>query len=191
MAVLTVQKLLSTKVDHAALVDFADLVKVTGQVGGVTVNNSHAFSSHGFSYPLGRVTLSGNKALWFIRGGSAPTRRYRDQAANSTKVLLGIVSKGLSGPTIRHPAKFTRFVAGVAGSLTVDNGLTDANVRKLALSLRLTPGDVRNIGLPLGGRGTEPHVGAVDLVDQQKITQLSAAIHDDDLARYVRKTAKR
>lgn len=191
LAVLTVQDLLGTTIDHAGLVDFADLVRVTSGIGGVTIDNPRAFRNHGFSYPKGRITVSGNKALWFVRGDPGLSHGNRGQAANTTKVLLAILSKGLSGETVRNPMRLNRFLSGVAGSLTVDTGLNDAAVRKLAFSLRMTPGDVHEIKMPLRGSGTVAGAGTVGMVDQQRLGELSAALTHDDLGGYLRETSNK
>ena len=45
------------------MVDFQGFAKLTDEVGGVTVYNKTAFSSHGFHYPKGNITLSGERAI--------------------------------------------------------------------------------------------------------------------------------
>ena len=53
--------------DHVVMVDFEGFIKLTESLGGVTVNNKNAFSSHGFDYPKGEITIKGEEALWFVR----------------------------------------------------------------------------------------------------------------------------
>jgi polyisoprenyl-teichoic acid--peptidoglycan teichoic acid transferase len=186
LTVQTMQNLLGTKINHAALVDFSGIVKVTNQLGGVTIMNKHAFSSHGFEYPKGKITLSGDRAMWFVRERYAMPKGDLDRAANNRKLILAILAKGMSAPTIRNPVKFSQFVSGVAGSVTLDNGFSNAELRRLALSLRMTTHDIHQIPAPLAGFDEIRGVGAVDRVDRQKLGRLSTALRDDDLGGYLR-----
>lgn len=184
LTVSTVQQLLGVKIAHAAVVDFPGIVKITQELGGVTINNPYAFTSHGYSYPKGSITLSGDRAMWFVRERYALPHGDLDRTANNRKVVLAILSKGLSARTIRNPVRFNRFVGDLAGSVTVDDGFSNSEMRRLALSLRLTPGDVGELQAPISGFGTVPGVGAVDLVDREKLKELSDALRADDLGRY-------
>ena len=65
--------------DHVVLVDFEGFIELTTDLGGVTVTNKTAFTSHGFDYPKGKVTIEGEKALWFVR-----ERHVAARAATST-----------------------------------------------------------------------------------------------------------
>lgn len=184
LTVSTVQDLLGIKIAHAAVVDFRGLVKVTQELGGVTITNRHAFSSHGYSYPKGRITLSGDRAMWFVRERYALPHGDLDRAANNRDVVLAILSKGLSTGTIGNPAKFSRFASDLADSVTVDDGFSDAELRRLAVSLRMTTRDIRKLQAPISGYQDVAGIGSVDRVDTQKLRELSTALRQDDLARY-------
>ena len=62
--------------------------------------------------------------------------------------------KGLSAEVIADPAKFTRFIGNVAKHLTVDNSLTDDEIRRTAFSLRLSGKDIELLQAPIAGFGT-------------------------------------
>jgi LCP family protein required for cell wall assembly len=187
LAIRTVQQLLGIKVSHAALVSFSGFVKLTNQLGGVTVNNKYAFDSHGYHYPKGRITISGKKALWFVRERHSLPNGDLDRAGNQRKVVQAILAKGLSGDTIRNPAKFTAFLSGIADNITVDNGFTDADLRKLALSLRMNPSDIGEVQAPVSGFADIPGIGSVDVVDKPQLRRLATAVQQDTLPEYIRK----
>ena len=66
LAVSTLEKLTDTRMDHAARVDFQGFAELTDEVGGVTVYNRTAFTAHGFDYPKGNITVSGERAIYFV-----------------------------------------------------------------------------------------------------------------------------
>ena len=64
------------------------------------------------------------------------------------------MEKGLSAKVISDPATFPKFIGGVAKRLTVDAELTDGEIRRTALSLRLSANDIAVLQAPVSGFGT-------------------------------------
>ena len=147
------------------LVDFEGFIELTDDLGGVTVINKTAFTSHGFDYPKGKITIKGEQALWFVRERHSLPGGDLDRAENQRNVIKAIVAKGLSAGVISDPAKFTTFIGNVAKHLTVDNSLTDAEIRRTALSLRLSSKDIELMQAPLSGFGTADGQ-SIDVVDR-------------------------
>ncbi len=187
LAVSTLESLTGARMDHVAQVNFGGFMDLTKTLGGVTITNTHAFTSHGYRYPKGQITLSGQRALWFVRERHSLPNGDLDRAANQRKVVQAILAKGLSGSTISNPVKFNSFVSGIAKDVTVDSGLTSSTIRSLALSLRLSPSDVKQLQAPVNGFATVPGVGDVDVVNQTKLKALGKALRTDDLAGYLKK----
>ena len=67
LAVRTLEDLTGVRMDHVVLIDFEGFIRLTEDLRGVTVTNKSAFSSHGFDYPEGKITIAGEEALWFVR----------------------------------------------------------------------------------------------------------------------------
>jgi len=187
LTVRTLEDLTDVRMDHVVLVDFEGFIGLTDDLGGVTVTNKTAFSSHGFDYPKGKVTIAGAKALWFVRERHALPGGDLDRAANQRNVIKAIVAKGLSAGVISNPARFTSFLGNLSKHLTVDNSLSDDEIRRTALSLRLEPSDIELLQAPLSGFGDVAGVGSVDLVDTTRMAELAKALEDDDMAAYVKK----
>jgi polyisoprenyl-teichoic acid--peptidoglycan teichoic acid transferase len=189
LTVETLQNLLGITMDHVVLVDFQGFIDLTKDLGGVTVVNKTAFSSHGYDYPKGTITISGEKALWFVRERHALPGGDLDRAANQRNVIKAIVEKGLSAEVVADPTRFTTFLANVAKNLTVDRQLTDADIRDTALSLRLTATGIVLLQAPLSGFAT---IGGqdVDVVDQKKLDELAKALQTDTVGEYVKKYPK-
>jgi polyisoprenyl-teichoic acid--peptidoglycan teichoic acid transferase len=186
LTVETLQNLLGITMDHVVIIDFQGFIDLTKDLGGVAVKNKTAFTSHGYSYPKGKITISGKKALWFVRERHSLPGGDLDRAANQRDVIKAIVEKGLSADIVADPVKFTNFISNVAKNITVDQSLTDADIRNTALSLRLSADDIVLLQAPLAGFGTVEGQD-VDMVDQQKLSELANALQNDTVAAYVKK----
>ena len=186
LTVKTLEQLTGTKMDHVVLVNFEGFIDLTSDLGGVTVVNKTAFSSHGYDYPKGKVTIAGEKALWFVRERHALPGGDLARAENQRNVIKAIVAKGLSAGVVSDPAKFTAFIGNLSKHLTVDNSLSDSEIRSTALSLRLDASDIQLLQAPLAGFG---NVGgqSIDVVDQVKMAELGKALREDKMADYLEK----
>lgn len=187
LTVKTVESLTGARMDHLALIDFNGFIDLTSDLGGVTIENDQEFTSHGFHYPEGEITISGEQALWFVRERKKLRNGDIDRAKNHRKVIMAILEKGLSPETIANPGKFNKFVGGVASHLTVDSGLTDDTIRDLALSLRLPPSQIYSMQAPIARFGKSADGQAIDIVDEEQLAEMSQALRDDTLDEYLAK----
>lgn len=187
LTVRTLEKLTDVRMDHVVLIGLEGFIGLTEDLGGVAVTNQTAFSSHGFDYPKGKVTLQGEKALWFVRERHALPEGDLDRAENQRNVIKAIVAKGLSADVLSDPTRFTAFVSNLARHVTVDNSLDDAEIRRTALSLRLRSSDIELLQAPLSGFGTAPDGQSIDVVDTRRMAKLSEALEQDTMAAYVEK----
>ena len=187
LAVRTLEGLTSVRMDHVVLIDFEGFIRLTEDLRGVTVTNKNAFSAGGFDYPEGKITIAGEEALWFVRERKLLPGGDLARAENQRNVIKAIVQKGLSAQVISDPATFTSFVGNVAKHLTVDNGLSDAEIRRTALSLRLTGKDIQLLQAPISGFETTGDGQSIDVVDMAKLAELSQAMKKDKLSEYVKK----
>jgi polyisoprenyl-teichoic acid--peptidoglycan teichoic acid transferase len=187
LAVRTLETLTGVRMDHVVLIDFEGFIRLTEDLHGVTVTNKTAFSSHGFDYPKGKITVAGEEALWFVRERHQLPGGDLDRAENQRNVIKAIVQKGLSAKVVSDPATFTTFIGNVAKHLTVDNELSDGEIRRTALSLRLTGKDIELLQAPISGFGTSRDGQSIDVVDMAKIAELSTALKKDKLSEYVKK----
>ena len=187
LAVRTLEDLTGVRMDHVVLIDFEGFIRLTEDLRGVTVMNKTAFSAHGFDYPEGKITIAGEEALWFVRERKQLPGGDLDRAENQRNVIKAIVQKGLSVQVISDPGTFINFVGNVAKHLTVDNDLSDAELRRTALSLRLSGKDVELLQAPISGFSTTSDGQSIDVVDTVKMAELARAMKKDKLSEYVKK----
>jgi polyisoprenyl-teichoic acid--peptidoglycan teichoic acid transferase len=186
LTVSTLEKLTDTRMDHAALVDFQGFAKLTDEVGGVTVYNKTAFSSHGVHYPQGNITVSGERALYFVGERKALPRGDFDRATNERNLIKAILAKTLSTKIITDPGRLLSVVTGTAEHLTVDNGLTNSKIRSTVISLRLTDKDIHLMTAPISSKANR-RGQPVDVVDKAKLAELRTALREDRVNEYLAK----
>jgi polyisoprenyl-teichoic acid--peptidoglycan teichoic acid transferase len=186
LTVSTLESLTGTRMDHAVLVDLQGFARMTDELGGVTVYNKTAFSSHGFNYPKGNITVSGERAVYFVGERRALPRGDFDRAANERNLVRAILAKMLSARMITDPGSLLSVISGAAEHLTVDNGLTNSKIRSTAVSLRLTDKDVHLMKAPVAGKATKKGQ-RVDVVDMAKLAELRAALREDRVNEYLAK----
>jgi polyisoprenyl-teichoic acid--peptidoglycan teichoic acid transferase len=178
LVVRTVEKLTGIRIDHVVMIDFQGFVKLTEDLGGVTVANSTAFSGGGHYFPAGNITVSGDAALWYARQRQ-PNERLR--AENQRNVLKAILAKGLSGDVVADPVRFTKFLGNASKRIQVDKTLNDAEIRSTALSIRMKPKNITLVTSPLAEQRNGLYT-----VDPRGLGQLSQALRKDTMAEYAK-----
>lgn len=185
LAVETLEQLLDTRMDHVVVIDFDGFIRLTEQLGGVTVENEHASKSRGYTFPKGEITLKGDEALAYVRERYELPRGDLDRAERQRLVVQAILRKALSRDVLTDPAELNSFVSGFARSVTVDSDFSDSEIRRTALSLRLGADDVELLQAPITGFAT---VGgqSVDVVDHAGLKSLATALRDDEMDAYLK-----
>ena len=186
LTVRTLENITGVRMDHVVLVDFEGFIQLTEDLDGVTVVNKTAFTSHGFDYPKGKITIKGERALWFVRERHSLPGGDLARAENQRSVIKAVVEKGLSAGVVSDPATFTKFMGNVARNLVVDNSLSDDEIRRTAVSLRLSSKNIELMQAPLSGFGSAEGQ-SIDIVDQAKLDELSKALKNDKVEDYLKK----
>lgn len=185
LAVRTVEGLVDTRIDHVALVDFDGFVELTKTLGGVTLYNEHPSVSQGFDFPRGKITISGDQALAYVRERKQLPNGDLDRAQRQRAVVQAVLTKGMSKELLTDPDRFLAFASELARHVRIDNSLTEKELRGTVVSLRMTPKDLAQLQAPIAGFGTSPAKQSIDLVDELKMAKLAKALREDHLAEYV------
>jgi LCP family protein required for cell wall assembly len=164
---------------------FRGIIQLTEDLGGVKVYNKYHSVSGGYSFPIGNVNLRGEEAMAYVRERTQLPHGDLDRAERQRAVLQAILAKGLAKKTISNPWKFVNFARGVSRRVSVDDRLTERELRKTALSLRLTSKDIYLLQAPISGLGTSPTRQSIDIVDKRKLAQLGEALRNDEMDKYL------
>ncbi|KAB7707388.1 LytR family transcriptional regulator [Bacillus aerolatus] len=101
MAAKTVEEFLDVPVDYYIEMNMDGFKDIVDAVGGITVNNTFAFSYEGEDFPKDTIKLNGEEALKYSR------MRYEDpqgdfgRQARQRQVIQGIIDKGASAQSVR------------------------------------------------------------------------------------------
>lgn len=99
-SIKTVENLLAIPVDYVVKVNMESFVDIVDIVGGITVENALDFYYENEHFPIGELTLNGEKSLKYVR------MRYDDPAGDfgrqnrQKQVIQGVLKEGLSLKTV-------------------------------------------------------------------------------------------
>ncbi|WP_046257609.1 LCP family protein [Streptomyces sp. WM6386] len=128
----TVEKLTGVRIDHHVVVDFRGFKDMVDAIDGVRICLDEPIHDKAakLNLPAGRVTLSGEQALGYVRArkslgnGSDTDRMDRQQ-----RFLAALVNKVQSNDVLLNPVKLYPLLDAATSSLTTDPDL--ANLRGL------------------------------------------------------------
>ena len=183
LTVKTLDKLLGTKMNHSAVATQEGFLALSQQVGTINVNNPKAFTSVGYTFARGRITLSGLEVLAYVRGSG--TDVAGDQANRQQLVIEAGIRKQLSGDLLSSPAKLAAFIDAASEHLTVDKALTPTRLATIAFSLDITESDVSVITVPLSSEVKLVKGLPVRKVDPVLFPELVNALKADRLDDYL------
>lgn len=186
LTIKTLQSITGVRMDHAVVIDFNGFKELTSKLGGVTLTNPQASKNRGYTFAKGPITLQGDQALAYVQERKDLTNGDLDRAARERAVLTAIIDKTLTGGVLANPRKLNDVLNTYADTMTVDAGLTNANVRKIATSLKFGSGkDIVQVQAPIAGYGKSKDGQDYDIVDEAGLKSLSTALKKDMMADYV------
>ena len=188
LTIATLESMLSTRMQHAAVIDFEGFIQLTEVLGGVTVYNQQASASDGYTFPEGEITIRGKQALAYVRERYDLANGDLDRAGRQRDVVEAIMKKTLTPETIANPVKFGKTVDAFAACMTVSSELDSKTIRSVATSLRINPETgIHSLQAPLDGFGTSSDGQSIDLVDKAGLAELAKAMQTDTMADYAKK----
>ncbi|WP_404405237.1 LytR family transcriptional regulator [Jeotgalibacillus malaysiensis] len=96
MAMDSVENLLDIPIDYYVQVNMEGFEDIVNAVDGVTVNNTFAFESGGYSYPEGQLTLDGKEALAYSRMRYEDPRGDFGRQERQRQVIQAVMREGAS-----------------------------------------------------------------------------------------------
>jgi LCP family protein required for cell wall assembly len=182
LTVQTVEQLLDIRIDHVAEIDFAGLRGMTDALGGVPVHSEEAFTLDGHRFTAGAQTVSGDRALAFVRARYPFANGDYQRVQNQQSLMHGIVERLVSRGTLTNPGKMQQFVTATSKYLTVDQDLGFDTLVSLGWSLRdARPADLHAFTMPTAGGGLSADGQSYVAVNQIARQSLSSALRSDDL----------
>jgi LCP family protein required for cell wall assembly len=142
LLIQTISGLSGLQIDHFAEVNLLGFINLSNIVGGVTVNVCKPTYDimTGAHFPAGVQTLSGGRALLFVRERHGLPRSDLDRVKRQQVYIAGMLRKVLSSHLLFDLSKQKAIVQQVGSSVTLDRGL---NVFDLATQMQsVQPGNI-------------------------------------------------
>jgi len=190
LSVQTLEQITGTRMDHVALTNFDNFIKLVDVVGGVTVNNKVASSMKSesgkiYQYPVGEITLSGEAALLYCRERFDLPNGDFDRAGRQRDVLKAILVKAASPEVMANPAKVTELIGAIGKYVTVDSGMTTQLMLEYAGQMKLSGGDsIKSLQAPLVGQSTSTDGQWIAVYDPAAVATLGQAMREDTIGTY-------
>lgn len=183
----TVQRLSKVRIDHLAVVDWSGFKKLTDAVGGVdiTVDKTVSRRNGAGMWDAGSHHMDGDEALDYVRERYGLPRGDLDRTHRQQNFLRAVLNKVLSGDTLSNPLKAKRMLDEVTNSVSVDDSLSNGELRDLIWGMRdVRSSDMAFMNAPVAGfdmiRGQ-----SVVLLDGNGTSALWEALRNDTMADYV------
>jgi polyisoprenyl-teichoic acid--peptidoglycan teichoic acid transferase len=96
MAMDTTENLLDIPIDYYVQINMEGFEDIVNAVGGVTVQNDIDFSSGGYTFDKGEITLSGKEALAFTRMRYEDPRGDFGRQLRQREIIQGVINEGAS-----------------------------------------------------------------------------------------------
>jgi LCP family protein required for cell wall assembly len=134
----TVQNATGLRIEHYMGIGFGGLVNVVNSVGGVTMCFKHPLhdAASGLHLRKGCQTLSGGKALSFVRTRHQFTSQDLQREQNQRVFIKALLSKLTSAGVMFNPFSSIPAALGSVDSLTVDEGTHLNQLISVAFALR-------------------------------------------------------
>ena len=138
LLVQTVEQLTSTRVDHFGIIDWHGFQSLTDAVGGVPVTvqeNSYDPEQHRH-FTAGIHTMNGAEALSYVRQRHGLPGGELDRIERQQQYLRSLVGELSDEVGLTDPLGTARVLDAVTHAVSVDDSLSNGDLRSLALGLR-------------------------------------------------------
>ncbi|MFI8528813.1 LCP family protein [Streptomyces aquilus] len=169
LLVETVEQLTGVRVDHFGIIDWHGFRSLTDAVGGVpiTIEQDSYDSVQHRHFKAGTYTMNGEDALVYVRQRHGLPGGDLDRIEHQQQYLRSLVSKIRGDMSVTQPWHINRTLNALTDTVSVDDQLSNADLRDLVLNLRHLNSDDAYFS-------TAPVVRS-DMIDRQSVLILDRA----------------
>lgn len=121
MAMASVEDLLDIPIDYVTQVNMESFKEIVDAVGGIDVDNALAFKQDGFSFDKGKIHLSGEEALAFVRMRYEDPRGDFGRQDRQKQVIQAVLREGASvNSLLNYKSIFGAISDNVRTNMTFD-----------------------------------------------------------------------
>lgn len=189
MLIDTVQTLTAIRVDHFAAIDWEGFKRLTDALGGVDVEIAQDIPQEGEArgWTAGKHHMNGEDALMYVRERKGLPRGDLDRVQRQQNFMRAVMEKLLSKGTLRDPLGLPDLLDALTAAVSVDDRMSNGDLRDLAWSLRRVHGDdVKFLTAPVSELKTIQGQDAAILAPEQS-KFLWDNLRDDSMDIYLRR----
>lgn len=187
LLIQTVEQYTGIRIDHFGAIDWSGFTSLTNAVGGVSItipNNSHD-SQQQRQWTAGTYLMDGPTALAYVRQRYGLPNGDLDRIARQQNFLRALLTESLGKISLFDPFATSRLLDATAKGVSVDDQLSNGELRDLVLGLRdLGSSDVSFIRPPFGHFEMIQGQDALTL-DAKRAPALWKAMSTDRLAAWI------
>lgn len=184
MAMDTVENFLDIPIDYYIQINMEGFEDIVDAVGGVTVNNDFAFTLDGANFPVGELSLDGDKALKFSRMRYEDPRGDYGRQIRQREVIQSVVDSGVS---ISSLTKYSKIFEALGNNIKTN--LTFDEMIDIQKNYQTTAAKIEQME-PLTGEGTMINSVYYILVsdeEKQRVqTELKSQLEIEELSKTAR-----
>ncbi|MDX3451809.1 LCP family protein [Streptomyces sp. ME02-8801-2C] len=138
LLIQTVEQLTGVRIDHFAVIDWHGFRSLTDAVGGVpiTVRENSYDPQQGRHFKAGTRTMNGEEALSYVRQRHGLPGGELDRIKRQQQFLRALVGEIRGDVSITNPLKVDRMLEAITGTVSVDDRLSNSDLRDLVFGLR-------------------------------------------------------
>jgi LCP family protein required for cell wall assembly len=190
LLIQTVEQLTDVRIDHYVAIDFAGIIQVTDDLGGVDVVVAETTTNGPYTFPAGVNHLNGDQARWYLGQRYGLPGGDFDRVKRQQQYLRALFGKLFSSDTFTDPGRLDAALLAVTSAVSIDDSLGNGDLLALAYSMRgVTPDNVEYFTAPVLGTGME---GAASVVYLDAVTceRMWAYLRSDSLSQNADEFAK-
>ncbi|MFJ7970384.1 LCP family protein [Psychrobacillus sp. NPDC096389] len=135
MSLHSVEKLLNIPIDYVVQVNMESFLQIVEVVGGVSVENTTAFTEDEFTFNKGTIHLNGEQALSYVRMRMSDPLGDFGRQARQKQVLQAVLKKGASiNSLLNYKELLNIFEQNIRTNMTLDQMLDIQKGYKNALN---------------------------------------------------------
>lgn len=135
MSLHSVENLLNIPIDYVVQVNMESFLQIVDVVGGVTVENTTAFTEGGFTFNEGSIHLNGEQALSYVRMRMNDPLGDFGRQARQKQVLQAVLKEGASiNSLLNYKELLSIFEQNIRTNMTFDQMLDIQKGYKNALN---------------------------------------------------------
>jgi LCP family protein required for cell wall assembly len=182
LLIQTVEQLTQVRIDHYVAIDFAGLIQVTDDLGGVDVVVAETTENGPYTFPAGPNHLDGEQVRWYLAQRYGLPGGDFDRVKRQQQYLRAMFAKLFSSDTFTDPGKLDAAMLAVTSAVTIDDTLGNGDLVSLAYSMRgVRPDNIQFFTAPVLGTGMEGPASVVYL-DTVTGDRMWAYLRSDSLA---------